>query len=106
MEENAKASVLPIIEVYMCSPDYISSVEIDPDESILKFPFSWTMTEEELKENAGEPTGYREYTSDDGDYTSTDYYYKQDSTMYYSDYGYHFEYANGKLDYVTMDWLP
>ena len=61
------------------------------------------MTEEDLKNNAGEPTDTSNY--DDEDYHQKTYEYKRDSTEYLGDAGYKFEFTNGVLKYVTIEQI-
>lgn len=79
-------------------------VHEDSNQNILKFNFPLTMTEDELKSNAGEPTDFSEYINEDGTYVSHTYSYKKDSEKYYGQYGYTFEFMNGKLKYVTINY--
>lgn len=96
-DSNATAKDCPITEIYL--PNH-------PDETqdILTFAFPLTMTEDELKSNAGEPTDSSNY--DDGDYHQKKYEYTKDATKYYGDTGYKFEFMNGDLKYVTIEYLP
>jgi len=97
-EENAAAKDLPIVEVYL--PNH-------PDETqdIIKFAFPTTLTEEELIANCGEPQEKR--LSDPEDEYGANYYdYTQESTKYYSDLKYSFDFVKGQLKYFTMTYLP
>lgn len=96
-DENATIKDCPITEVYL--PNH-------PDETqnIISFAFPLTMTEDELKTNAGEPSDYKNYP--DEKYSSSIYEYNKDSEKYYQDSGYKFEFGNGQLKYVTIDYLP
>lgn len=94
------ASECIISEVYL-------PVHLDKEPNgIVTFAFPLDMTEEDLIANSGEAPEFREYVSDDGKYTSHYYEYKVDSTKYYGDSGYDFEFSNGELRYVTIDYLP
>lgn len=97
-DENAAAKDLPIVEVYL--PNH-------PDETqdIIKFAFPTTLTEEELFANCGEPQEKR--LSDPEDEYGANYYdYTQESTKYYSDLKYSFDFVKGQLKYFTMTYLP
>lgn len=76
----------------------------DDEKNIVTFPFSTTMSENEFKEKAGTPSDTSNYSSND--YTSNTYEYKKDSNKYYGEYGYEFDYTDGELYSITMDWLP
>jgi len=65
-----------------------------------------SITMEELEANSGAPTDTYDYTSDDGKYVRKTYYYTVDSEMYIGDSGYTFEFTNGELDYLYIDYLP
>lgn len=97
--DNAKVCDLPITEVYM-------PVHSDETQNVVSFAFPLNMTEADLVANAGEPTEYDEYTSEDSNYFSHTYYYTKESTMYYGDWGYCFEFNNDGLSYVTLDYMP
>lgn len=96
-EENMTTSDCKISEIYL-------PVDLEESNDILTFSFPLTMTEEELEEQAGEPTDFDNY--EDGDYIMNTYDYKVDSTKYYGDSGYEFEFINEELEYVTIDWMP
>lgn len=76
----------------------------DDEKNVVTFPFSTTMSENEFKEKAGTPSDTSNYSSND--YTSNTYEYKKDSNKYYGEYGYEFDYTDGELYSITMDWLP
>lgn len=94
---NVAAKDCPITEIYL--PNHT-----DEKQNVLEFAFPLTMTEEDLKNNAGEPTDTSNY--DDGDYHQKTYEYKRDSTEYFGDAGYKFEFTNRALKYVTIEYLP
>lgn len=96
-DKNMVIKDCPISQIYLPNKD-------DETQNILKFAFPLTMTENELKENAGDPSDTRNYSSDG--YVSNTYEYKKDSEKYYRDSGYDFEFVNGKLRYVTIDYMP
>ncbi len=95
---NKTASECYINEVYL-------PIKKDSTQNILTFAFPLNMTMEELKANAGEPTDTRHYDGDDGYYTDT-MKYVQESTKYYHDGGYTFEFMKGQLNYITIEYMP
>ncbi len=98
-DEGKPINELAINELYL-------PVHQDETQDILTFTFPLNITEEELLAQAGEPDDLYEYVSEDGTYTSNDYTYSKESTMYYRDMEYKFEYANGELEYLYMEWMP
>ena len=80
------------------------TVKEDQEQRIIEFPFSLKMTENKLKKIAGKPT----YTSKNkfDDQKIKRYEYKTKSKSHYTDSGYSFEFVNGKLKYIVMDWTP
>lgn len=80
------------------------TVKEDQEQKIIEFPFSLKMTENKLKKTAGKPT----YTSKNkfDDQKIKRYEYKTKSKSHYMDSGYSFEFVNGKLKYIVMDWTP
>ena len=76
----------------------------DATQNILSFAFPLDMTEDDLKENAGEPTDFSTHESDG--YVNNKYEYQRESDVYYGSYGYDFEFINGTLQYVTIDYMP
>lgn len=99
-DSNMPANECIVTEVYL-------PVKQDKEPNgIVSFAFPLTITEDELNDNSGEPTDFREYISDDGTYISHTCEYTVDSTKYYGDSGYKFEFVNGELRYLTIDYLP
>jgi hypothetical protein len=96
-EENQTAASCPITQVYL-------PVNLDKNNEILVFAFPLTITEEELRENSGEPTEYSEYISDDGNYIKHTLEYTRESDVYFGDSGYTFEFTNGVLDYFYISF--
>lgn len=96
-DKNMVIKDCPISTIFMPNRD-------GDTQNILKFAFPLTMTESELKENAGEPSDTSSYSSNG--YVSNIYKYKKESEKYYQDSGYEFEFINGKLQYVTIDLAP
>lgn len=80
------------------------TVKENQEQRIIEFPFSLKMTENKLKKIAGKPT----YTSKNkfDDQKIKRYEYKTKSKSHYTDSGYSFEFVNGKLKYIVMDWTP
>ncbi len=99
-DTNCPASECIITEVYL-------PVKQDKEPNgIVSFAFPVDITEDELRDNSGEPTDFREYISDDGTYISHTCKYQIDSTKYYGSSGYTFEFIKGELRYITIDYLP
>ncbi len=98
-DENQTTADCYINEVYL--PIYQDKTQ---DIIALSFPLNLTM--EDLIAQAGEPTKSDHYESEDGTYIQDTLSYKKDSTMYYRDWGYKFEFVNGVLAYVTISYLP
>ena len=92
------ASECYINEVYL-------PVHKDETQDILTFAFPQNMTVEELRANAGEPTKEQHYDGDNG-YYSDKLEYTKESTKYYGDSGYVFDFMKGVLDIVTIEYLP
>lgn len=80
------------------------TVKEDQEQETIEFPFSLKMTENKLKKTAGKPT----YTSKNkfDKQKIKRYEYKTKSKSHYMDSGYSFEFVDGKLKYVVMDWTP
>lgn len=81
---------------------YFPVVE-DRDQDVLQFAFPLTLSIEELKANAGEPTNQSNRDTENGEH-SDKLEYKVDSEKYYGTSGYTFEFMNGKLRYVTINY--
>lgn len=96
-DDNKAAKDCPIREIYF-------SIDEDETQNVLSFNFPFSLTEDNLKENSGDPTDYSTNTSNK--YTHTTYEYKVESDDYYGESGYNFEFTNGKLSYVTIDYMP
>lgn len=96
-DDNKAAKDCPIREIYF-------SIDEDETQNVLSFNFPFSLTEDNLKENSGDPTDYSTNTSNK--YTYTTYEYKVESDDYYGESGYNFEFTNGKLSYVTIDYMP
>lgn len=90
---------------------YISEIYLPnhPGETqdILKFDFPLDLTMDQLKANAGEPEGegYKHYDGDNGFYTDT-FKYTKESTKYYGNSYFSFEFTKGELSYVYINYLP
>ncbi|MCF0131772.1 MAG: hypothetical protein HUJ71_08570 [Pseudobutyrivibrio sp.] len=97
-DEAKKASECVLGEIYLPLGD-------GKEQDILSFDFPLDMTEEDLLNNAGEPTDLSEFDSDDDyEYHSSKYKYEKESDRYFGSYGYDFEYINGELRYVSIDF--
>ena len=94
--ENKKILECPITEIYL-------PVRKDEKQDVVSFAFPLNITEEQLLNNAGTPTDKSEYNGDNG-YVSRTYKYTKESTKYYGNSGYTFEYINGELRYVRMNY--
>lgn len=80
------------------------TVKEDQEQKIIEFPFSLKMTENKLKKTAGKPTYTSKNKFDDQKIKRCEY--KTKSKSHYMDSGYSFEFVNGKLKYIVMDWTP
>lgn len=96
-EENKTMAECPISSIYLL-------VDLEESNDILTFAFPLTMTEDDLLAQAGEPTSQDSYSSG-SDYTMNTYEYKVESENYYRETGYKFEFTNGVLSYVTINWI-
>ncbi len=97
-DENKKASECYISKIYLPTRQ-------ENGQKILTFEFSTSVTEEEIRDNAGTPTKESQYDGDNG-YVSRKIEYTRESERYIGDYGYTFEFVNGELQYITIDYLP
>ena len=82
---------------------------LDEEESqdVITFDFPLDMTAEELVSVCGEPEDeIYHYESDDGTYISDEYRYKADAEKYYGYRYYEFNYVNGVLDTIYINYLP
>ena len=73
-------------------------------QDVMSYDFPLNMTEDELRQAAGDPTNESTYSS--GDYTKDTLEYTHEPEKYYGDCGYTFEFKNGQLQSVSLDWLP
>ena len=96
--ENKKASECYISKIYLPTSQ-------QDGQTILSFEFPTSATEEEIRANAGEPTKENQYDGSNG-YVSRKIEYTRESNTYIGDYGYTFEFANGTLQYITIDYMP
>lgn len=96
-KENKTMAECPISSIYL-------PVDLEENNDILTFAFPLTMTEDDLLAQAGEPTSQDSYSSD-SDYVMNTYEYKVESENYYRETGYKFEFTNGVLSYVTINWI-
>lgn len=96
-EENKTMAECPIASIYL-------PVDLEESNDILTFAFPLTMTEDDLLAQSGEPTSQDSYSSG-SDYTMNTYEYKVESENYYRETGYKFEFTNGVLSYLTINWI-
>lgn len=96
-DENMKISDCKLSQIYL-------PVNKDREQNILSFAFPLTITEDELVSQAGAPTNESEYKGS-GDYLKRTLEYTIDSTKYYGKSGYKFEFLNGDLQYLYIDYL-
>lgn len=87
---------------------YISEVylpmHIGETQNVMSFAFPVDITLDELLANESDPTDNRTYEGES--HTTDTVEYKKDSTKYYGQYGYKFEFLDGNLQYITIDYLP
>ena len=98
-DNNKQIKDCPITEIYL--PNHP-----DQNQDILKFNFPLTISEDELLEQAGTPTDTSSYNDDDSNYNSTKYKYEKKSEKFYLNGGYSFEFTNGQLRYLTIQYVP
>lgn len=79
---------------------YVTINTSNIDSKVFSFEFPLDITEKQLKKEAGKPTNCM--ISND----LHSYEYQQESSLYYKNYGYVFDFVNGSLCYVTMTYLP
>lgn len=108
---SAQVSVMNCSDDNMRTADCMLSriylpVHLDKEQNILAFAFPLDITEEELVAQAGEPTEISEYKSESGDRVYRNLDYKIDAVSYYGSSGYHFEFVNNSLQYITINYLP
>jgi len=97
-DENKKIADCKLSKVYL-------PVSTDKKQDIISFAFPLTITEDELIANAGEPTNKSEYNGDNN-YVAKKIEYQVDSSKYIGESGYTFEFTNGVLKYITIDYKP
>ena len=73
-------------------------------QNVLAFDFPLTITADQLKANAGTPSDENNY--DDDDYHSVTVKYSTKSKRYIRGSNYNFEFVNGALRYVTLEYIP
>lgn len=95
--DNMKISDCKLSRIYF-------PINNDKEQNILSFAFPLTITEDELVAQAGKPTNESEYTGSNNYFKRT-LEYKIDSTKYYGNSGYTFEFLNGKLEYLYISYL-
>lgn len=89
---------------------FISSiyVPVDQDEpqNVIRFDFPFSMTQEDLVANAGETEDYSHYESEESDFYTDTYEYRQDAERFSGDRFYCFDFTRGELDSITLRYLP
>lgn len=95
--ENMKIADCKLSQIYL-------PVNKDKEQNILSFAFPLTITENELVSQAGKPTNESEYKGT-GDYFKRTLEYTIGSTKYLGNSGYRFEFLNGDLQYLYIDYL-
>lgn len=73
-------------------------------QDVVSYDFPLNLTEDVLRQAAGDPTNESTYSS--GDYTKDTLEYTHEPDKYYGDCGYTFEFKNGQLQSVSLDWIP
>lgn len=96
-DENKTIAECYIYRVYL-------PVHQDQKQNIIAFAFPLDITLEQLKEAAGKSTDSSHRKVDDRTYDTLEY--TKESTRYYADWGYKFEFMNDELQYVTLDYIP
>ena len=96
-DENKTIAECYIYRVYL-------PVHQDQKQNIIAFAFPLDITLDQLKEAAGESTDSSHRKVDDRTYDTLEY--KKESTRYYANWGYKFEFMNGELQYVSLDYIP
>lgn len=97
-EEGKAAKDLPISKIFYPHKQ-------DKTQNVLTFNFPMDITLDSLKANAGEPTKFDHYDGDNG-YTIDTAEYKYDSSLYFSEGGYSFEFTKGQFNAVTISYIP
>lgn len=97
-EEGKAAKDLPISEIYYPHKQ-------DRTQNVLTFNFPMDITLDSLKANAGEPTKLDHYDGDNG-YTIDTANYKYESSLYFSEGGYSFEFTKGRFNAVKISYIP
>ena len=95
-DSGKTAAELPLSSIFI-------PLHEDETQSVVSFPFPLNLTEDALIANAGQPTDRSVY--EDGDYKNVTIKYEKDSETYLGSSGYTFEFTNGSLSYVTIDWM-
>ena len=73
-------------------------------QNVISFAFPTNVSIRDLKANAGKPSNISTYKFDG--YKTDKIEYKKDSTKYIGESGYTFEYSNGELKYITINYKP
>ena len=104
---NLSDSAKPMSECVICSIRVPSLESHYNNGANLAFDFPMDITMEELAANAGEPKGddKKHTESDNGRYTDT-YTYKQKSKKYLGNKSYEFEFKNGEISRISINYIP
>lgn len=76
----------------------------DKKQNVISFAFPTNISISDLKANAGKPSNVSTYKSDE--YKTDKIEYKKSGTKYIGESGYTFEYSNGELKYITINYKP
>lgn len=96
---------MPMNECVVC--EIYIPVNKDIEQDVLKLDFPLTLTMAELEASAGLPEdGVEHYEDEDSDYYSDTYKYSIESEKYYGGSSYDFEFVNGEIRYIYINWMP
>ena len=80
---------------------------VEVDQTHVSFDFPLTITAADLKASCGEPNeDIFTWESDDGKHNSEKWEYTRESTVYYGNSYYKFDFYDGELDTFYLAWLP
>ncbi|MBR1930462.1 MAG: hypothetical protein IJ833_03165 [Lachnospiraceae bacterium] len=97
-DDNQVTSECYVNEIYL-------PINRDKTQNVLSFDFPLGLTLEDLEAKAGEPDDTYHYDGDNG-YYSDRYTYTHESEKYMHGSSYTFEFQNGVLSYVTIEYIP
>ena len=102
-DENKKANELVINEIAFPNKP-------DQKQDILSFEFPIDLKQEDLVAVEGKPEGdngeYKNYSDEDKKYVTDTYKYYKKSEKYYGNNSFIFEFVNGDLNRITMEYRP